>query len=256
MLAGLLLGIAATARLPLVFAAPFFMFVGGGGSTARRTLSAAVGGVVPVAALLIYTFLTTGSFLHPGYDYQYQLEANGYPTLGYHPSWSVEDPRYIPQNLGIMFGALPVIAPDIKPNTLDYGDPVVLCTTPDARRTLFDPTCPLLMPIDIGTSIILSAPGLLLALFAVFRRPRGPPHHRRAAPRSSSSRCSTSPTSARAGSSGATASRSTSSRSCCRSWPSARRASTAAPRGIAVLLVVAGAAVNLWGVTWGQLLGW
>ena len=28
------------------------------------------------------------------------------------------------------------------------------------------------MPIDIGTSIILSAPGLLLALFAVFRRPR------------------------------------------------------------------------------------
>ena len=84
-LAGLLLGIAATARLPCVFAAPFFMLVGGGGSTARRTLSAAVGGVVPVAALLIYTFLTTGSFLHPGYDYQYQLEANGYPTLGYNP---------------------------------------------------------------------------------------------------------------------------------------------------------------------------
>ena len=184
-LAGLLLGIAATARLPLVFAAPFFMLVGGGGSTARRTVSAAVGGVLPVAALLLYTFLTTGSFLHPGYDYQYQLEANGYPTLGYNPAWSVEDPRYIPQNLGIMFGALPVVAPDIKPNTLGFGDPVVLCATPDARRTLFDQTCPLLMPIDIGTSILLSAPGLLLALFAVWTGTAGPPHRRAPASRSS-----------------------------------------------------------------------
>ncbi len=28
------------------------------------------------------------------------------------------------------------------------------------------------------------------------------------------------------------------------------------PRAIAIVLVVAGAAVNLWGVVWGQLLGW
>ena len=28
------------------------------------------------------------------------------------------------------------------------------------------------------------------------------------------------------------------------------------PRKIAFLLVVLGAAVNLWGVTWGQILGW
>ena len=134
-------------------------------------MSAAVGGVVPVAALLLYTFLTTGAFLHPGYDYQYQLEANGYPTLGYHPEWSVEDPRYIPQNLGIMLGALPVVAPDIKPNTLGFGDPVVLCTEPGAQRSLFDHDCPLVMPIDIGTSLLLSAPGLLIALFAIRRHP-------------------------------------------------------------------------------------
>ena len=142
-LPGLLLGIAATARLPLVFAAPFLILVGGGGTRARRPVSAAVGGVLPVAALLLYTYLTTGSWLHPGYDYQYQLEANGYPTLGYHPDWSVEDLRYIPQNLGIMFGALPVVAPDLKPNTLGFGDPVVpvrrpptpsgRCSTPTAR---------------------------------------------------------------------------------------------------------------------------
>jgi len=89
-----------------------FMLVGGGGSLGRRTASAAAGAVVPVAMLLAYTYLTSGSFIHPGYDYQYQLEANGYPTLDYNPDWSVEDIRYIPQNLGIMFGSLPLVVPN------------------------------------------------------------------------------------------------------------------------------------------------
>jgi hypothetical protein len=211
--------------------------------------------VVPVAALLIYTFLTTGSFLHPGYDYQYQLEANGYPTLGYNPAWSVEDPRYIPQNLGIMFGALPVVAPAIKPNTLGFGDPVVLCATPDARRTLFDPTCPLVMPIDIGTSILLSAPGLLLALFTVWRRPRA-----RLTIGAGATVILIALFNLAHFSQG---------------WVQwgyrfsldfipfllplvalgAARAN-GRPRGIAVLLVIAGATVNLWGVIWGQQLGW
>jgi hypothetical protein len=168
-LAGFVLGLAVTARLPMIFAAPFFIFTGGGGSRLRRTVSAAVGGLPPVAALLLYTFLTTGSVMHPGYDYQYQLEANGYPTLGYHPAWSVEDARYIPQNVGIMFGSLPLVAPDRKPDTLGYDDPVDLCALPGAQRGLFDQTCPIAIPTDIGTSILLSAPGLLLALFA-FRR--------------------------------------------------------------------------------------
>jgi hypothetical protein len=255
MLAGLLLGIAATSRLPLVFAAPFFILVGGGGTRARRLLSAGVGGVVPVAALLLYTQLTTGSWLHPGYDYQYQLEANGYPTLGYHPDWSVEDLRYIPQNLGIMFGALPVVAPDIKPNTLGFGDTVVLCTAPGAQRSLLDPDCPLVLPIDIGTSILLSAPGLLIALFAVRRHPLARltvgvvvtvvvialfnlAHFSQG-------------------------------------WvqwgyrfsldfipfllPLVALGAGHAdgrPRGVAIALVIAGAAINLWGVVWGQLLGW
>ena len=221
-----------------------------GGSCRRRSA-----GSLPVAALLLYTQLTTGSWLHPGYDYQYQLEANGYPTLGYHPDWSVEDLRYIPQNLGIMFGALPVVAPDLKPNTLGFGDPVVLCTAPDAQRSLFDPDCPLVMPIDIGTSILLSAPGLLIALFAVRRHPLARltvgvgvtvvvialfnlAHFSQG-------------------------------------WvqwgyrfsldfipfllPLVALGAGHAdgrPRGIAVALVIAGAAINLWGVAWGQLLGW
>jgi hypothetical protein len=170
-IAGLLLGLSVTARLPLVLAAPWFIFVGGGGSRWRRTISTGAGAFLPVVALLLYTFATTGSFMHPGYDYQYQLEARGYPTLGYNPDWSVEDIRYIPHNLGIMLGSLPVIAPDIKPNTLGFGDTVFLCAAPGAQRGLFDVNCPLAMPTDIGTSILISAPGLLLALLA-FRRPR------------------------------------------------------------------------------------
>ena len=39
-LVGFLLGLAVTARLPLIFAAPFFVLVGGGGSRIRRLVSA------------------------------------------------------------------------------------------------------------------------------------------------------------------------------------------------------------------------
>ena len=84
----------------------------------------------------------------------------------------MEDPRYIPQNLGIMFGALPEVLPDMLPNTLGIVEDVPLCTDPGAQRSLFDVDCPLVIPVDLGTSILLSAPGLLLALFAFRRRGR------------------------------------------------------------------------------------
>ena len=255
-LAGLLLGIGATARLPLVFGAPFLVLVGGGGSSIRRTVSAGVGAALPVALLLGYTYLTTGSVLHPGYDYQYQLEANGYPTLGYNPEWSVEDLRYIPQNVGIMLGALPVVLPAIKPDTLGVYPTVVFCTAPDASRGLFNPDCPAALPIDIGTSVLLSAPGLLLSLFAIRRRPIA---------------------------------RLTLGAGLAvlvialfnlahfsQGWVQwgyrfsldfipfllplvalgAARAGDGRPRATAIVLLVAGAAINLWGVAWGQLLGW
>ena len=171
-LAGFLLGLAVTARLPLILAAPFLVLVGGGGTPLRRLVSAGVGGVVPVVVLLAYTFLTTGSLIHPGYDYQYRLEVQGYPALGYNADWSVEDPRYIPRNLGIMFGTYPAVAPDVLPNTLGIYEDVPLCTQPDARRSLFSEDCPLAVPIDLGTSLPLSAPGLFLALLAFRSRGR------------------------------------------------------------------------------------
>ena len=255
-LAGLLLGIAVTARLPLLFAAPFFVLVGGGETRLRRTASAAVGGVLPVAALLGYTFLTTGAFVHPGYDYQYRLEVAGYPTLGYHADWGVEDVRYIPQNVGIMLGAVPRILPDELPDTLGYTPPVRVCQAPGAGRHLFDESCPVAIPVDIGTSVLLSAPGLLLALLAIRTHGRS-----RLAFGTLAAVLLIAVFNLAHFSQG---------------WVQwgyrfsldfvpfllpmvalgMARPADGRPRMVAVVLVVAGAVINLWGVTWGQLLGW
>jgi hypothetical protein len=165
--AGLLFGIACTARLTIVFGAPFFMLVGGGGSWVRRSFSAGVGAIIPVGLLLAYNVATTGHLFHPGYEYQYQLEANGYPTLGYHPEWSIEDARYLPQNVGIMFLSMPVILPD--ETVVSVGSNRPLCTEPGATRGLFDQDCPLALPRDVGMSILLTSPAFLLAIPALRR---------------------------------------------------------------------------------------
>jgi hypothetical protein len=162
-LAGLLFGLACTARLTVVFAAPFFILVGGGGDWRRRGWSAGLGAALPILALGLYNLATTGHLFHPAYDYLYALEANGYPTLGYHPQWAVEDPRYIPQNLGIALFGLPDVLPTALPNSLAVQPPPV-CTEPGAIRGLFDIACPLAVPRDTGMSVILTSPGYLLAI--------------------------------------------------------------------------------------------
>ena len=154
-----------------------------------------------------------------------------------------------------MFGAVPVIAPDLKPDTLGFAAPHPLCTTPGAQRGLFDRECPIALPIDIGTSIVLSAPGLLLALFALRRRPLA-----RLTLGASVAVVAIALFNLAHFSQG---------------WVQwgyrfsldfipfllplvalgAARLD-GRPRMTAFVLVVAGAAINLWGVTWGQLLGW
>ncbi len=168
-LAGLLFGIACTARLTVVFGAPFFMLVGGGGSWVRRSFSAGLGAAIPVALLLAYNLATTGQVLHPGYEWQYQREAAGYPDLGYHPDWSIEDPRYLPQNLEIFLLSAPVLVPERFPDAFGNDGPAV-CTAPGAERSLFDPACPLAVPKSIGMSILLTSPAYLLVLPALLRR--------------------------------------------------------------------------------------
>jgi len=165
--AGLLFGLACTARLTIVFGAPFFMLVGSGGSLARRSISAGLGAIIPVGLLLAYNVATSGQLFHPGYEYLYQLEANGYRALGYNPDWSIEDIRYLPQNLGIMFLSTPAILPDQVPAGLGGGR--ALCTAEGAVRGLFDPACPIALPRDIGMSIILTSPAYLYVLPALAR---------------------------------------------------------------------------------------
>jgi hypothetical protein len=170
--AGLLFGIACTARLTVVFGAPFFLFVGGGGSWLRRSFSSGLGAAIPVALLLAYNLATTGHVFHPGYDYQYQKEANGYQALGYNPDWSIEDIRYLPQNLGIFLLSTPAVLPDNMPDA--FGQPGdAVCTDPGEQRGLFDQSCPIAVPETIGMSILLTSPAYLLigpALLSFFRR--------------------------------------------------------------------------------------
>ena len=144
------------------------MLVGGGGTWVRRSVSAGIGTALPVGLLLLYNLATTGHVFHPGYDWQYQREATGYPTLNYHADWGIEDPRYLVQNLQIMLLSTPAIAPELEPGSLGDGDPV--CTDPGATRGLFDRSCPLAEPRAIGMSIILTSPAFLLAIPALRSR--------------------------------------------------------------------------------------
>ena len=154
-LVGLLLGIAVTARLPLVLAAPFFVMVGGGGSRLRRTVSAGPARRSRSRPCSPTRGSRPDRSSTPGYDYQYRLEAERYPTLGYHLDWGVEDPRYVPQNLGIMLGALPAVLHDVMPNTLGIEPDVPVCRQPGQARSLFGAACPLAVPRDIGTSLLV-----------------------------------------------------------------------------------------------------
>ena len=166
-LAGVLFGLACTARLTVLFAAPFFLLVGTGGTWLRRGFSAGLGAAIPIGGLLLFNLLGTGSPFNPAYDHLYQLEAAFYVPLNYHAEWAIEDPRYVPQNLAIMLFGTPVIAPEVVPAALGNGSP--LCIEPGATRGLFDEDCPIALPRDTGMSILLTSPAFLLAIPALRR---------------------------------------------------------------------------------------
>ena len=165
--AGLLFGLACTARLTVIFGAPFFALVGRG-DWRRRSWSAGLGAAIPVLVLVLYNVLTAGQVLHPAYDHLYRLESVGYPSLGYHPDWAAEDPRYLPQNLAIALFATPDLLPSVLPQTT-APQPTPVCVGSSPERGLFDVRCPLAVPRDIGMSVILTSPAYLLAL-PVLRR--------------------------------------------------------------------------------------
>jgi hypothetical protein len=152
--AGILFGLAVTARLTILFGFPFLILVGGGGTWLRRGMLAGAGATVPILTLLVVTYATSGHLFNPAYDYLYHLELN-YP-FGYNPDWSITDLRYIPQNVGIMLFNQPWWMASAN------SGGQALCTAGTARG-FFDPACPLAMPNPMGMSIILTSPAYLLA---------------------------------------------------------------------------------------------
>ena len=82
---------------------------------------------IPIGGLLAYNLVSTGHLFHPAYDYQYRMEAWGYPALGYRPDWAIEDLRYLPQNLALMLTRLPELLPACEPG---------------ASRGIFEVACP------------------------------------------------------------------------------------------------------------------
>jgi hypothetical protein len=150
--AGMLLGLACGARLTAIFGAPLLVFVGGGGSWRRRVASTGLGLAIPLAVLVAYNLASTGHLFSPVYEYLYRLEAGFYTFLNYNLDWAIEDPRYIPQNLGIALLGTPDFLPACDPGAI---------------RGWFDPGCPYVVPKDVGMSVLLTSPGWLLVIPAL-----------------------------------------------------------------------------------------
>ena len=176
--------------------------------------------------------------------------------LGYHADWSIEDVRYIPQNLGIRLGSLPYVLPSARTYALgpDFQPDQPLCVAPGSTRGLFDIDCPLALPHDIGTSLLFSSPAYFL-LIPAFRR-------------SGRTRLvagaviaivligllNRAAFLARAGSSSATGSERPRA---VRPAPLRPRAGDRAGRfGCGYALIAMSIAIVTWGVIWGHMLGW
>ncbi|MBA3626713.1 MAG: hypothetical protein H0W60_03115 [Chloroflexi bacterium] len=171
-LAGVLLGVAALARLPAILGAPFLVFAGGGGTAFRRAFSAGLGAVIPVAMLLLYNLTATGHVFHPAYEYLYDTEYSPRPELIRYGEWAIEDPRYVPQNAIIML-AWPPTTPALSADICADRSHPDFRPLPQGWGLLFDPDCPLVRPDPLGMSLILSSPAYLLGIPGLLSMWRG-----------------------------------------------------------------------------------
>ena len=166
-LAGLLFGLACTARLTVVFGAPFFVFVG------RRRLVAAArlvgrprGGDPARRPSLVYNLVTTGHLFHPGLRLPVPARGRRLPAARTTtPTGRSRTSATCPRTSAILFLDAPVLLPSVVPTP--WASARRVCTSPDAVRGLFDLDCPLVVPRDTGMSVLLTSPAYLLAIPAL-----------------------------------------------------------------------------------------
>jgi len=134
--AGLLFGLACTARLTIVFGFPFLLLVGGSRQlAASRAAGRRRSGRSRLVALLVYTYAETGHLFTPCTTTCTSRRSSRTRFLNYHADWSIEDLRYVPQNLMIMLFNTPIFSPETLPYRSDQ-----LCQLGQARG-IFDVNC-------------------------------------------------------------------------------------------------------------------
>ena len=167
---GLLFGLAATARLTVIFAAPFFVFVGAGGGWWRRGWSAGLGAAIPVAAAAGLQRRHDRPPRPPGLRLPVPASRrSAYPGLGYDPDWAVEDSALPAAERGDHVPRAPDIFPATLPDTLGVNATARVHRPRTPRAGCSTSRCPLAVPRDIGMSVLLTSPAFLLLIPALRR---------------------------------------------------------------------------------------
>ena len=167
--AGLLFGLACTARLTVLFAAPFFVLVGAGGSWLAARL---VGRARRARSRSACSWPTTSSrpassSTRPTSTCTSSRRA-ATRASAITPTGPSRTPRYLPQNLGIMLLRAARHPPGHAARRARRRRDARV-HGPGAARGLFDLGCPLAVPRDIGMSLLLTSPAFLLAIPALRR---------------------------------------------------------------------------------------
>ena len=153
-LAGILFGLACTARLTVVFGRRSSCSSGGGGSRLRRGASARRRHGHPDRGPGRLHLATTGHLFNPGYDLLYHLETVFYPELGYHPTGRSRTRATSSRTCRCLLAG-----PADRSCRRARPAPSAACSTRPARSSL---------PRDVGMGLFLTSPACLLA-FASLR---------------------------------------------------------------------------------------
>jgi hypothetical protein len=134
---GLLFGLACTARLSVVFGAPFFAFVGSGAGWRRRAWSAGLGAAVPILGLVCDVITPARSSTRR--TTILSARDGGLPTAELSPTGDQKTSLSPPPDRPVRRPAHPA---SVAPRRAALA-PAPVCTDPGAVHGLFDVGCPL-----------------------------------------------------------------------------------------------------------------